>query len=74
MKAFWKLHKEEVRLRRLVVFNSPIGNENYIAHVLKEKAKQVQKATKQYVDDLAEDHPREFWTMLQYSLPNMITY
>ncbi len=61
-------------MRGLLVFNTPIGDEDYITYVLKDKARQVEKLAKMYIDDVAEEHPHELWTMLQYSLQHMILY
>ena len=61
-------------LRGLLIFNVPLGQERYVATVLRDKAKQVGQVTRQYVEDLEEEYPQELWTMLQFSLHHMITY
>jgi len=42
--------------------------------VLWKKAKEVAAITRQYAEDLEEEHPHEIWALLYYSLPHMVTY
>ena len=46
-------------LRGLLIFNAPVGEERYVAVVLRDKAKHVGKVTRQYVEDLEEEYPQE---------------
>ena len=61
-------------LRGLQIFNVPVGEERYVLLVLGEKTRQVGKVTRQYVKELEEEYPQEFWTMMQFSLQHRITY
>ena len=61
-------------MRGVHVFNVPVGDEDYIATALQPKASQATTTTRKYVEDLADDHPQELWTMLQYSLQHKATY
>ena len=61
-------------LRGLLIFNVPVGEERYVAAILRDKARQVGKVTRQYVEDLEEEYPHELWTMLQFSLHHRVTY
>jgi len=42
-------------LRGLLIFNVPVGEERYVAAVLREKARQMGQVTRQYVEDLEEN-------------------
>jgi hypothetical protein len=57
-----------ISLRGIHIFNVPVGEEKYVATVLKEKARRVENTTRRYVEDLEELYPQELWTMLQFSL------
>jgi len=46
-------------LRGLLIFNVPVGEERYVAAILRDKAKQVGHVTRQYVEDLEEEYPHE---------------
>ena len=46
-------------LRGLLIFNVPVGEERYVAANLRDKAKQVGKVTREYVEDLEEEYPQE---------------
>jgi hypothetical protein len=61
-------------LRGLHVFNVLVGDPEYTTTVLKTKATQMRTTTRNYVADMADDHPQELWTMLQYSLQHKTTY
>ncbi len=61
------------RLRGVHDFNVPVGDADYVATVLQTKATQVRSTTRNYVKDLADDHPQELWTMLQYSIQHRLT-
>ena len=56
------------RVRGIQIFNVPVGEEEYVAMLLREKAKKVESTTRSYMDDLEEKYPHELWTMLQFSL------
>ena len=60
-------------LRGIHVFNVPVGEEEYVAAVLREKARKVESTTRRYMDDLEKKFPHELWTMLQFSLQHKIT-
>jgi hypothetical protein len=66
--------KEGERLRSVTIFNVPIGEERYVEAVLKKKAKEIAAITRQYAEDLEEDHPHELWALLYYSLQYRVTY
>jgi len=61
-------------LRGLEVFNVPVGDPDYVATILRTKAKQVGITTSNYVTDLADEHPQDMWTMLRYCLQHMVIY
>jgi hypothetical protein len=61
-------------LRGILIFNVPVGEERYVAAVLRNKAQKVEEVAIEYVEDLEEEYPHELWTMLQCSLQHMITY
>ena len=61
-------------LRGIQIFNVPVWEENYVATMLKEKAKRVENTTRRYVEDLEDQYPQELWTMLQFSLQHRVTY
>ena len=48
------------RLRGIQIFNVPMGEERYVAAVLREKARKVENTTRRYVEDLEEQYPHEF--------------
>jgi hypothetical protein len=56
--------EERERLRDATIFNIPIGEERYVEAVLKKKAKEVAAITRQYAEDLEEEHPHEVWALL----------
>jgi hypothetical protein len=56
------------------VFNAPIGEPEFVAEVLKDKAHEVCGVIHNYSADLQDGHPQEMWTMLQYSLQHRVTY
>ncbi len=60
-------------LRGIQIINVPLGEEKYVKARLREKAKQVQRTTEAYVDDMGEEYPHELWTMLQFSLQHKVT-
>ena len=62
------------RRRGIQIFNVPVGDEEYVAAVLKEMAKKVKSTTRRYVEDLEEKYPQKVWTMLQFSLQHRVTY
>jgi hypothetical protein len=62
------------RRRGIQIFNVPVGDEEYVATALKEKAKKVESTTRIYVEDLKEKYPQELWTMLQFSLHHRVPY
>ena len=62
------------RLRGIQIFNVPVGEEEYVGAVLREKARKVESTTRRYIDDLEEKYLHELWTMLQFSLHHRITY
>ena len=51
-----------------------MGEEKYVAAVLREKARKVESTTRRYVEDLEEQYPQELRTMLQFSLQHRVTY
>ena len=51
-------------LRGIHVFNVPVGEEEYVAAVLREKARKVESTTRRCMDDLEEKYPHELWTIL----------
>jgi len=51
------------RLRGILILNVPVGEEEYVAAVLREKARKVESTTRRYMDDLEEKYPHELWTM-----------
>ena len=61
-------------LHGLQVFNVPVGDPDYVTSILRTKANQVGTITKNYVTELADDHPQELWTMLQYYIQHKVTY
>ena len=63
-----------IRRRGIEIFNVLVGEEEYVAMVLREKAKKVEKTTRRYVEELEEKYPHELWTMLQFSLQHRVTY
>ena len=62
------------KLRGVIIFNVPVGEEEYAMHVLRDKAEKVKKITKDYTRNLEEKNPHEMWTMLQFFLQHRITY
>ena len=56
------------------MFNVPMGESYYIDAVLKLKGMQVSPTTNNNVTDLANEHPKELWTMLQFSLQHKVRY
>ena len=68
------VNESEECLKGITIFNVPVGEERYGEAVLRQKAREVEQATRQYVEDLEEKYPQELWTMLQFSLQHMITY
>ena len=46
-------------LRGLLIFNVPVGEDRYLATVLRDKAHQVGQVTCQYGEDLEEEYPQE---------------
>ncbi len=63
-----------VILRGIQIFNVPLGEEKYVKARLREKARQVQRTTEAYIDDVGEEYPQELWTMLHFSLQHRVTY
>jgi len=61
-------------VRGVQIFNVPVGEEGYVAAVLREQAIKVEETTRRYVEDLEEKYPQELWTMLQFSLQHRVTY
>jgi hypothetical protein len=61
-------------LRGLQIFDIPVGEERYVTTVLREKARQVGKVTRHYVEEIEEEIPQELWTLLQFSSQHRITY
>jgi hypothetical protein len=61
-------------LRGLHVSNVPVRDPDCVAAVLRTKANQVGKTTKNYVTDLTDEHRQELWTMMQCSLQHKFTY
>ena len=61
-------------LRGIIVFNVPIGEPEYVEAVLRDKAVEVVKVTRTYMEDREDEYPQELWTILQYSLQHRITY
>jgi len=61
-------------LRGVNVFNIPIGEPEYVETVLRNKAKEVAREARKYVEDLEEEYPHELWTLLHYSLQHKINY
>jgi hypothetical protein len=45
-----------------------IGEDEYVAHVLWNKAKKSRQLAREFTRDLEEENPYELWTMLQLSL------
>jgi hypothetical protein len=41
-------------LRGIIIFNVPVGEPRYVEAVLRQKAREVGKGTRQYVEDLEE--------------------
>ena len=62
------------KLRGVTIFNVPVGEEEYVMHVLRDKAEKMKKITKDYTRDMEEENHHELWTMLQFSLQHRITY
>jgi len=60
-------------LRGIMIFNVPVGERRYVDALLRQKAMEVGKVTRQYAEDLEEQYPHELWTMLQFSLQHMVT-
>jgi hypothetical protein len=58
----------------VTIFNVPVGEEEYVKHVLRDKAKKVNKITRDYTWDLEEENPHELCNMLPFSLQHRITY
>ena len=56
------------------MFTVPVGEERYVANVLRDKARQVGEVTRKCVEDLEEEYPKELWTMLPFSLRHRVTY
>ena len=52
------------RLKRIMIFNAPVDENRYVEAVLRQKAREVERNTRQYVEDLEEKYPQERWTML----------
>ena len=50
------------------MFNVPIGEPEYVEAILRDKAVEVAKVNRAYVEDLEDEYPQELWTLLQYSL------
>ena len=44
-------------LRGIQMFNVPVGEERYVAAVLRNKAEQVEQVTQRYMEDLEEEYP-----------------
>ena len=63
---------EEERLRRVTIFNVPIGEPRYVEEILRNNTIKVTKVTMDYARDLEEEYPHELWTM--YSLHHRVTY
>jgi hypothetical protein len=66
--------KEGESYRGVTTFNVPIGEDGYVAHVLKNKAEKVRQLAREYTTDLEEENPHKLWTMLQLSLHHRVTY
>jgi len=62
------------RLKGIVIFNVPVGENRYVEAILRQKARKIEQNTRQYVEDLEEKYPHEMWTMLQFSLQHKIAY
>ena len=62
------INKSGERLRGIRIFNVPMGQETYAEAILRQNAKNVEKVTERYAEDLGEEYPQELWIMLQYSL------
>jgi hypothetical protein len=62
------------RLKGIVFFNVPVGENMYVEAILWEKAREIEKTTRQYVEDLEEKYPQELWTMMEFSMHHKITY
>ena len=45
------------RLRGMHIFNVPMGEDRYFEAILRQKAKNVEKVTERYVEDLVEEYP-----------------
>jgi hypothetical protein len=63
-----------INMRGIQIFDVPVREEMYVAAVLREKARKVEKSTRRYVEDLEEEYPQELRTMLQFSLQHRVTY
>ena len=68
------VNKNGDMIRGVSIFNVSIGEPVFVDAVLRDKAKEVAKVTRQYVQDLEEDYQHELWTILQYSLQHRVTY
>jgi hypothetical protein len=55
------VNEEGDRPRGVTIFNVLIGEERYVEAVLKEIAKKVAAITRQYAEDMEEEHPHELW-------------
>ena len=58
----------------MTIFNVPIGEDEYVANVLRNKAEKVGRLARKHTRDLEEGNPHELWTTLQFSLHHRNTY
>ena len=61
------------RLKGIQIFNVPIGKNMYVEAILRQKAREIEKTTRQHVEDLEEKYPQELLTMMHFSLQHRIT-
>jgi hypothetical protein len=66
--------EDEDRLKGVTICNLPIGEHVHVEAVSRDKAPEVARVARAYVDDLEDEYPHELWTRLQYSLQHIITY
>ena len=47
-----------------MIFNVPVGERRYVEAILRQKAREIGKVTRQYVEDLKKQYTHELWTMM----------
>jgi len=52
------------RWKGIMIFNVPVDDNRFVEAILRQKAREVEQNTRQYVEDLEEKYPHEMWTML----------